>query len=130
LHAWLLRFVGASTGSTSMALACRWRSRPHHQKRTFRAAAEMRYSINRLGLPMKNPINHLDLEGIVVNLVNISAVAQTKPSRPGFDPFERRLFYALLIFKNCVFLSVIVNDFKFVYRVSFSAFHSPSQVGE
>src|SRR5262252_7682055 len=34
LHAWLLRIVGASTGSTSMALACRWRSRPQHQKRT------------------------------------------------------------------------------------------------
>src|SRR5262249_31326350 len=33
LHAWLLRIVGASTGSTSMALACRWRSRPQHQKR-------------------------------------------------------------------------------------------------
>jgi hypothetical protein len=25
---------------------------------------------------------------------------------------------------------VIVNDFKFVYRVSFSVFHVPSQVGE
>ena len=56
---------------------------------------------------MKNPVDHRDLEGIVVNLVNISAIAQTKPSRPSFDPFERRLFYPLLIFKNCVFLSAI-----------------------
>src|SRR5262249_10385203 len=37
LHAWLLRIVGASTGSTSMALACRWRSRPQHQYRTHAA---------------------------------------------------------------------------------------------
>jgi len=79
---------------------------------------------------MKNPGDHRDLEGIVVNLVNISAIAQTKPSRPSFDPFERRLFYPLLIFKNCVFLSLIVNDFKFVYRVSFPGFHNPSQDGE
>src|SRR5262249_44121784 len=35
LHAWLLRIVGASTAPTSMALPCRWRSRPQHQKRTF-----------------------------------------------------------------------------------------------
>src|SRR5262249_1065040 len=35
LHAWLLRIVGASTGSTSMALACRWRSRPQHQKQIY-----------------------------------------------------------------------------------------------
>src|SRR5215211_9487181 len=33
LHVWLLRIVGASTAPTSMALACRWRSRPQHQKR-------------------------------------------------------------------------------------------------
>src|SRR5262249_2422071 len=35
LHVWLLRIVGASTAPTSMALPCRWRSRPQHQKRTF-----------------------------------------------------------------------------------------------
>src|SRR5215471_17464641 len=34
LHAWLLRIVGASTAPTSMALPCRWRSRPQHQNRT------------------------------------------------------------------------------------------------
>src|SRR6266545_3423702 len=33
LHVWLLRIVGASTAPTSMALPCRWRSRPQHQKR-------------------------------------------------------------------------------------------------
>src|SRR5262249_17669826 len=32
LHVW--RIVGASTAPTSMALPCRWRSRPQHQKRT------------------------------------------------------------------------------------------------
>src|SRR5215472_11058697 len=31
LHAWILRIVGASTAPTSMALPCRWRSRPQHQ---------------------------------------------------------------------------------------------------
>src|SRR5215475_3449740 len=34
LHVWLLRIVGASTAPTSMALPCRWRSRPQHQNRT------------------------------------------------------------------------------------------------
>src|SRR5262245_19449383 len=34
LHIWLLRVVGALTAPTSMALPCRWRSRPQHQKRT------------------------------------------------------------------------------------------------
>src|SRR5262245_13107811 len=40
LHVWLLRIVGALTAPTSMALACRWRSRPQHQKRTKCAAAK------------------------------------------------------------------------------------------
>src|SRR6516225_12120673 len=35
LHLWLLRIVGASTAPTSMALTCRWRSRPQHQKQTY-----------------------------------------------------------------------------------------------
>src|SRR6266568_4459116 len=35
LHVWLLRIVGASTAPTSMALPCRWRSRPQHQKQTI-----------------------------------------------------------------------------------------------
>src|SRR6266496_1828137 len=35
LHVLLLRIMGALTAPTSMALACRWRSRPQHQKRTF-----------------------------------------------------------------------------------------------
>src|SRR5215467_7857072 len=35
LHVWLLRIVGASTAPTSMALPCRWRSRPQHHKRTY-----------------------------------------------------------------------------------------------
>jgi hypothetical protein len=34
LHDWLLRIVGALTAPTSMALMCRWGSRPQHQKRT------------------------------------------------------------------------------------------------
>jgi hypothetical protein len=79
---------------------------------------------------MENSINHRDLKGIVVNPVNSSAVAQAKPRRSGFDPFERRFFCPFLIFKNCVFLSVIVNEFKFVYLACFSFFHSLSQVGD
>src|SRR6266576_486171 len=35
LHDWLLRIVGALTAPTFMALACRWRSRPQHQRRTW-----------------------------------------------------------------------------------------------
>src|SRR5215470_4517736 len=35
LHVWLLRIVGASTAPTSMALPCRWRSRPQHQNRVI-----------------------------------------------------------------------------------------------
>src|SRR5262245_53321359 len=72
---------------------------------------------------MENPINHRDLEGIVVKPVNSSAVAQAKTSR--FDPFEGRLFGPFLIFKNLVFLSVIVNEFEFVYLARLSVFHSP-----
>src|SRR5262249_9523753 len=34
LHDWLLSIVGTSTAPTFMALTCRWRSRPQHQKRT------------------------------------------------------------------------------------------------
>src|SRR5262245_25037836 len=41
LHVWLLSIVGALTAPTFMALACRWRSRPQHQKRTFIRAAGM-----------------------------------------------------------------------------------------
>jgi hypothetical protein len=36
LHDWLLRIVGAITAPTSVALMCRWRSRPQHQTRTGR----------------------------------------------------------------------------------------------
>jgi hypothetical protein len=79
-----------------------------------------------LGLPMENPINHRNLEGTVVELVNGSAIAQAKQTRSGFDPFEGRLLRPFLILKNSVFLSVIVNEFKFVYLVGFSVFHSPS----
>src|SRR5664279_3374669 len=35
LHVWLLQMVGALTAPTFMALTCRWRSRPQHQKRTL-----------------------------------------------------------------------------------------------
>src|SRR5262249_23647044 len=45
LHVWLLRIVGASTAPTSMALPCRWRSRPQHQKRTYAAQQKVPYSI-------------------------------------------------------------------------------------
>src|SRR5262245_54708998 len=41
LHVWLLRIVGALTAPTSMALPCRWRSRPQHQKRTNCAATSL-----------------------------------------------------------------------------------------
>src|ERR1700719_4367079 len=35
LHVWLLRIVGALTAPTSMALPCRWTSRPQHPKRSL-----------------------------------------------------------------------------------------------
>ena len=40
LHVWLLSIVGALTAPTFMALTCRWRSRPQHQKRTSDTAAK------------------------------------------------------------------------------------------
>ena len=79
---------------------------------------------------MEDPVYHRNLEGIVVNLVNGSAVAQAIPGRSGFDPFKRLRFCPFLMFKNYVFLSVTVNDFEFVYRMSFSIFHGASQVDE
>jgi len=79
---------------------------------------------------MEDPIYHRDLEGIVVNLVNSSTIAQAKPSGSGFDPFERWLFRPFLIFKNRIFPPLIVNDFKFVHRVSSSGFRNPSQVDD
>src|SRR5262245_33993297 len=60
----------------------------------------------------------VDLKGIVVNLGDSSSVAQAEPTRSGLDPFERPLFRPFPIFKNSVFLSVIVNEFNFVYMVS------------
>src|SRR5215475_7222872 len=94
------------------------------------AVSERPLATDRLGLPMENPINHRDLEGFIVKPVDNSAVAQAKQTRSGFDPFERRLFCPFLIFKNGVFLSVIVNEFEFVYLVSFFVFHSPSPGGD
>ena len=76
---------------------------------------------DQLGLPVKNSIK--SSEGIVVNLVNGSAVAQAKRSRSRFDKFEGRLFGPCLIFKNRVFLSLIVNELEFVYLARFPAFH-------
>src|SRR4029077_20735010 len=37
VHAALLRIVVAPAATTSMALTCRWRSRPQHHDRTFPA---------------------------------------------------------------------------------------------
>src|SRR5471032_672680 len=42
LHAWLLQIVGALTAPTSVALTCRWRSRPQHQKRTSHVAITLK----------------------------------------------------------------------------------------
>ena len=39
---WLLQIVGALTAPTSMALTCRWRSRPQHQLPTWVPIAESR----------------------------------------------------------------------------------------
>src|SRR5215467_2260922 len=56
LHVWLLRIVGASTAPTSMALPCRWRSRPQHQKRTH--APQQSISI-------RSPCRHTNIGPIV-----------------------------------------------------------------
>jgi hypothetical protein len=45
LHVWLLRIVGALTAPTSMALPCRWRSRPQHHLRTHAPQQQRPYSI-------------------------------------------------------------------------------------
>src|SRR5258708_25662916 len=46
LHVWLLRIVGALTAPTSMALPCRWRSRPQHHKRTLQRSLNGRYGMS------------------------------------------------------------------------------------
>ena len=78
---------------------------------------------------MENPINHRDLESIVVDLVDSSAVAQAKPSRSSLihlrDGFSVPSWYSKTVYS----LSLIVNELKFVYLARSSAFHSPSQVG-
>jgi hypothetical protein len=79
-----------------------------------------------LGLPLENTIDVRDLEGVIVKLVEGSAVAQAKQTWSRFDPFEGWLFCPFLIFENGVFLSAIVKKFEFVYLVSSCAFHSPS----
>ena len=65
---------------------------------------------------LKLPTEHLifNLEGVFVNPVYDGAVAQAKPTRSLFDPLKGGLFGAFLIFQNGVFLSVIVDEFKFV----------------
>src|SRR5512132_1195162 len=45
LHLGLLRIVGALTAIPSMALTCRWRSRPQHHNRTHAAQQISIYSI-------------------------------------------------------------------------------------
>src|SRR5439155_16387405 len=47
LHVWLLRIVGALTAPTSMALPCRWRSRPQHQLRT--------HALQQVERPIRSP---------------------------------------------------------------------------
>src|SRR5262245_11174277 len=42
LHLWLLRIVWALTATTSMALMCRWRSRPQHHKQTLASSRSPR----------------------------------------------------------------------------------------
>src|SRR5580704_19610728 len=46
LHIWLLRIVGALPAPTSVALTCRWRSRPQHQKRPFSYREHRRVSVD------------------------------------------------------------------------------------
>src|ERR1700692_4935014 len=48
LHDWLLRIVGALTAPTSLALMCRWRSRPQHQERTFKRTGRLPLSVQRV----------------------------------------------------------------------------------
>jgi hypothetical protein len=76
---------------------------------------------------LKLPTEHLilNLEGVIVNLVYDGAVAQAKPTRSRFHPLEGGLFGAFLIFQNGIFLSVIVNEFKFAYLVRLSVLHNP-----
>src|SRR5256884_3776491 len=54
LHVWLLRIVGALTAPTSMALPCRWRSRPQHQQRTSRAQYRTQHRQHPQAAPMRN----------------------------------------------------------------------------
>jgi hypothetical protein len=81
---------------------------------------------------LKLPTEHLilNLEGVIVNLVYDGAVAQAKPTRSRFHPLEGGLFGAFLIFQNGIFLSVIVNEFKFAYLVRLSVLHNHSPISQ
>jgi hypothetical protein len=81
---------------------------------------------------LKLPTEHLilNLEGVIVNLDYDSAVAQAKPTRSRFDPLQGGLLGAFLIFQNGVFLSVIVNEFKFAYLVRLSVLHNPTPISQ
>lgn len=72
----------------------------------------------------------MNLEGVIVDLVYEGAVTKTKPTRSRLDPFEGGLFCAFLIFQNGVFLSVIVNEFKFAYLVCLSVLHNPAPISQ
>jgi len=51
LHAWLLQIVGALTAPTFMALTCRWRNRPQHQKQTLPSVPYLLHHLDVARLP-------------------------------------------------------------------------------
>src|SRR5262245_61174295 len=64
--AWLLRIVGGLTAPTSMALSCRWRSRPQHQKRTFTPSASTRIALHSAsaGLVPVSSVDQFEVAGL------------------------------------------------------------------
>src|SRR6478672_3789616 len=94
LHNWLLRFVGALTAPTSMALTCRWRSRPQHQVRTLTALPLSRKRTGGLSTepPSRHPplfSGHWDLSRrasnghcVTAKSVNVHEEVMAAPLRP------------------------------------------------
>src|SRR6266540_4431623 len=68
LHIWLLRILGASTAPTSMALPCRWRSRPQHQQRTHVVQQRTRVAVG-TRVASRPPVQRLARTSLRVRIV-------------------------------------------------------------
>src|SRR6516162_7039316 len=77
LHAALLRIVVTPAATTSMALTCRWRSRPQHHNRTCRVWMSLRS----VGKPARRSAGKGDATEGVLRAVEFTRAARDFPGR-------------------------------------------------